>query len=54
MIGGGICIAGAALFAKKLGALRQAVRPIYAQLGIVPELATGLQAASAVDETVQD
>jgi MFS family permease len=35
-------------FAMKLGKLRQMVWPVYQRLGIVPEIATGLQAASTL------
>lgn len=45
-ISGALCIIGAGLFARDLPRLRTLIRPIYAQLGILPELATGIQAAS--------
>jgi MFS family permease len=35
--GGALCLAGAAWFALKLPGIRQQVRPIYRQLGILPE-----------------
>jgi len=35
-IGGGLCLAGAALFARALPSLRAQVRPIYVRLGIIP------------------
>jgi hypothetical protein len=35
-------------FFKQLKVLRSIVRPIYVQLGILPEVATGIQAASAL------
>ena len=44
--GGVICTLGAALFALKLPALRAQVRPIYQKLGIIPEVAEGLQHAT--------
>ena len=47
-ISGVACLIGAAWFAARLPALREVVRPIYAQLGIIPELASGLQAASVL------
>ncbi len=43
-IGGGACVAAALLFARALPALRAEVRPIYARLGIIPEVAAGLEA----------
>ncbi len=39
LLGGVVCLAGSAWFARRLPAIRKAVRPIYAQLGILPELA---------------
>ncbi len=43
-IGGVCCLGAAALFARELPALREQVRPIYRRLGIIPEVAAGLQA----------
>ena len=54
MIGGLTCMAGAALFAWRLPALRQLVRPIYAQMGIVRELAAGINTASVLQEPPQE
>jgi MFS family permease len=48
MIGGGICILGAALFALQLPRLRQMVHPIYVRIGILPELAKGIQAGEQI------
>jgi MFS family permease len=48
MISGTICIAGAGWFASQLRAMREVVRPIYRTLGIVPEVASGIQSASAL------
>lgn len=48
MISGSICIAGAAWFASQLRAIRELVHPIYRKLGIIPEIATGIQSASAL------
>ncbi len=48
VIGGALCVAGAALFALRLPVIRQAVRPIYASMGILPEVASGIQSASAL------
>jgi hypothetical protein len=45
-ISGALCAAGAIWFATRLPELRRLVRPIYIRLGIVPELAHGIQAAS--------
>lgn len=46
VMGGSACVAAAVLFARQLPALRDIVRPIYARLGIIPEVASGLQAAT--------
>ena len=45
--GGGCCILGAAIFAKQLPAVRRLVRPIYVCKGIIPEVASGIQAAKS-------
>ncbi len=48
MLGGALCIAGAAAFASRLRAIRALVRPIYVELGIIAELAQGIQAATVL------
>ncbi|HEY5513916.1 MAG TPA: MFS transporter [Geomonas sp.] len=45
-IGGLACLVGALLFAARLPALREKVRPIYTRLDIIPEVARGIQSAS--------
>jgi len=50
LIGGVACILGALLFAFKLPQIRVLVRPIYVQMGILPQVATGLQTAVASEE----
>jgi MFS family permease len=47
-LGGACCLAGAAWFASKLPSIRDAVRPIYVRLGILPEISSGLAQAAAV------
>jgi MFS family permease len=50
LAGGGVCcLAGATWFARKLPALRVLIRPIYRRLGILPEVAAGLQSATALE-----
>jgi MFS family permease len=50
LAGGGVCcLAGAMWFARKLPALRALIRPIYRRLGILPEVAAGLQSATALE-----
>lgn len=46
VIGGIICIASAAWFLRLLPAIRESVRPIYQRLGILEEIASGMQAAN--------
>ena len=48
LIGGLLCMLGAIVFASKIPALRPLVLPIYARKGIGPEIASGLQTASAL------
>ena len=43
LFGGIGCILGALWFAQSLPALRRDVRPIYVKIGILPEMATGIQ-----------
>src|SRR5262249_32626904 len=45
MIGGALCMVCAGWFATQLKEIRRQVRPIYVELGILPEVATGIQAA---------
>ncbi len=54
MISGTLCIAGAAWFASQLSAIRKHVHPIYRTLGIIPEIATGIQTASALQTPPED
>jgi len=46
MLGGIVCVLGAAAFARQLPAIRRMVRPIYRERGIIPEVATAVQAAT--------
>ncbi len=45
-IGGACCIAGAAWFVGKLPQVRAHIRPIYREMGILPQIAQGIQAAA--------
>ena len=47
VLSGVLCFATAAWFAQELPAIRALVRPIYMRMGILPEVAEGLQAAEA-------
>lgn len=47
IFGGGMaCIIGAILFLRKLPGLKKLVRPVYIRLGIIPEVAEGIETAS--------
>jgi MFS family permease len=48
LISGAFCTAGAVWFAAQLKGLRKLVRPIYVKLGIIQEVARGMQAASSL------
>jgi MFS family permease len=54
LIGGIACLAGGALFGRELRQLRPLVRPIYARLGIIPEVAAGMQAATDLTMPPED
>lgn len=45
-LGGAACVVAALYFGRRLPVLREIVRPIYQQMGILPELARGIQAAT--------
>lgn len=53
LISGACCIAGAIWFATQLPVIRKLVRPIYMELGIIPEMASGIQQASAQEEAAR-
>ena len=46
IVGGLACLITGSVFASRLPALQELVRPIYVRLGIIPEVAKGLQTAS--------
>jgi MFS family permease len=48
VISGALCLAGGVWLARALPGIRREVRPIYVQLGILPEVAAGIQHASAL------
>jgi MFS family permease len=48
LISGLLCASGAAWFATRLKELRKIVRPIYTELGIIQEVAHGLETASSL------
>ena len=48
LAGGCLCLLVAVWFSMRLEEIRQVVRPIYIELGILPEVAAGIDAASAL------
>jgi len=46
--GGALCIAAGLWLSTRMPEIRRIIRPIYVELGILPEVATGIQAASAL------
>ncbi len=46
LVGGLGCLVGAAIFARQIPHLRAAVRPIYVRMGIIQEVANGLETAA--------
>lgn len=49
-IDGAACLLGALLFARRLPSFRKLVHPIYVQQGIVPEVASGIGAATQLTD----
>jgi MFS family permease len=45
-VGGVVCIIAALIFASQLPSIREHIRPIYRRIGILPEVAQGIQEAS--------
>jgi MFS family permease len=54
LISGICCVAGAAWFRLHLDEVRREVQPIYRELGILPEIAEGIQQASALQTPPQE
>jgi MFS family permease len=48
--GGALCVCGAAVFARYLPRIRDVVRPIYMEQGILPRVAEGLSSATELRE----
>jgi MFS family permease len=46
LLGGAGCLVGAAVFARHLPEIREKVRPIYVRMGIIREVASGVEAAA--------
>ena len=54
VLGGIASLFGAAAFARALPDLRAQIRPIYARLGVIPEVAAGLQTAAELTAPPRD
>jgi hypothetical protein len=54
MASGVLMLGAAALFARSLPGLRALVRPIYARLGVLPDVATALDASAGMPRLDQD
>lgn len=54
MISGVMSMAGALAFFTRLGEIRAKVHPVYARMGISPEVASGLQSAAALTAPPED
>jgi MFS family permease len=52
--GGLICLVGVLMFARRIPVFRELVRPIYQQLGIIPEVASGIQAATQLTQPPEE
>jgi MFS family permease len=52
--GGAVCLAGAIIFLRKLPELRTLVRPVYVKMGIIPEVAAGIQTATEPAADTED
>ncbi len=51
VVGSGVaCLLGAIWFRNRLPWIREVVRPVYVRMGILPEIASGVQQASALTE----
>jgi MFS family permease len=48
LVSGLLCLGAASWFSYELPAIRAVVRPIYIKMGILPEVATGLQTAASL------
>jgi MFS family permease len=54
LISGGLSIVGSIWFASRLPRIRAYARPIYVRMGILPEVALGLQQASSLQTPPED
>jgi len=54
LISGFGCIAAALWFGSRLPALRESVRPIYIKMGIIPEIAVGIESAAELSRPPEE
>ena len=54
VMGGIVCILASAIFATKLPVLRRTIHPIYRKIGIIPEVASGMNAATGLSLPPED
>jgi MFS family permease len=52
--GGLVCLIGVLAFARRIPVFRELVRPIYQELGIIPEVASGIQAATQLTQPPEE
>ncbi len=50
ILSGSVCLIGALIFKMKLPELRKQIKPIYQNLGILPQIATGVQSATESEQ----
>ena len=53
-VGGCICLIGVLVFSRRIPVFRELVRPIYRELGIIPEVASGIQAATQLTNRTEE
>jgi MFS family permease len=46
LISGGVCVIGSIVFLTRLPSLRKILHPLYVKMGIIPEIASGIQIAA--------
>jgi MFS family permease len=54
MVGGLVCVLAALVFALRIGELQRMLHPLYRKMGVIPEVATGLQAAVELTAPPED
>jgi len=54
VMGGIACLAGSIMFSRKLPSIREKIRPIYKKMGILPEIALGMQSTDEPTEVEEE